>query len=363
MILINSWNNTNLNLNKKKYQPTLVYNYDKTTNLKTDFNDSKSVDYIHDLRRAAECHRIVRKHIQNIIKPGMRIFDICNLIESKIVELTKVNDHTAGIAFPTGVSLNNIIAHDSANPNDDRMFGHDDICKIDFGVHYNGRIVDCAFSATFNEKYKPLLLATKEATWTGIRLAGPDAICNEISEQIKETIESHEIELNNKTFSLKAVSDLGGHSIDQYNIHSGKIILCAPCKHPSYVNMRMNVGQFAIETFASTGTGTYKHGDVINHYMLNENAPRINYNFKTTKYVHDWIKKNRGRLPFTQRWMINDPNIGQKFRLGLKELIEKKVITGYPPLYDVSGSLSSHMEHTIYLHEHGKEILSYGDDF
>lgn len=363
MIGLGKWEKKHFSLNKDKYKPNNVYKYDKSLKLFNQFDDSKSSEYMYDLRKAAECHKSVRKYIQEIIKPDMKIVDICNIIENKIVELTKVNDLTAGIAFPTGVSLNNVIAHDSANPNDDRIFRYDDICKIDFGVHYNGKIIDSAFSCTFNDNYQPLLKSSREAVQTASKLAGPDAICNEISEQIREVIESYEVEINGKIFKVNAVSDLGGHSIDTYNIHSGKILLCAPCEHPSYKDMRMDYGQWAIECFASTGTGKYKQDHIINHYALNRDAPKINYNLKTTKFVHQWITKNRGFLPFTQRWMINDPNIGNKYKIGLKELLDKKIITGYPPLYDIAGSYSSHLEHTLYLHENGKEILTVGDDY
>lgn len=371
MIVIKPWNQKKFKLNREKYPIKNIYNFDKTLNLSTSFDDTKSPDFIHDLRKAAEYHKAVRKYIQTFLKPEMKIYDISNLIENKIIELTQVNDLTAGIAFPTGVSLNNIIAHDTANPNDNRIFGYNDICKIDYGVHVNGYIIDCAFSATFNPKYEPLLLATKEATWGGIKLAGPDALCNEISAEIKEIIESHEIELDGKNYAIKAVNDLGGHSIDQYNIHSGLLLLCAPCNLPQYANMRMPVNSsFAIETFASTGTGKYKQGEIINHFMLNKDVDKINYNFKTTKSIHQWITKNRGTLPFTQRWISKDPIIGSKdpiigskYRLGLKELLDKKIVIGYPPLYDISGSYTSHMEHTIYIHEYGKEVLSAGDDY
>lgn len=363
MINIKTWNRKNFSLNKQKYQPTNTYNYDKTLKLYNSFDDSKSPAYIYDLRKAAECHKMVRKYIENIIKPDMKILDICNLIENKITELTKINNLTAGIAFPTGVSLNNVIAHDSANPDDERIFKYDDICKIDFGVHFNGHIIDSAFSCTFNPKYEPLLLASKEAVWTGIKLAGPDALCNEISKDIQEVIESYEIELDGKIYPIKAVNDLGGHSIDCYNIHSGKILLCTPCNHSTYQNMRMGHGLWAIECFTSTGIGKYKQSEVNNHYMINKNAPKINYNLKTTKYIHQWIIKNRGTLPFTQRWLLDNEQIGNKYKIGLKELLDKNIILAYPPLYDISGSYSSQFEHTLYLHENGKEILSAGDDY
>lgn len=42
--------------------------------------------------------------------------------------------------------------------------------KVDFGVHMNGRIVDSAFTMTFNPVYDNLLAAVKDATNTGIRV-------------------------------------------------------------------------------------------------------------------------------------------------------------------------------------------------
>jgi methionyl aminopeptidase len=344
--------------------PKVVYNYDETLDAMTNFDDSKSVSYIRDLRQAADCHRIVRKHIQDVIKPGMKILDICNLIENKITEVCGKNDLTAGIAFPTGLSLNNVIAHDSANPNDDRIFKESDVCKVDYGCHINGYIIDSAFTMTFDNKYENLLESTKDATWSAIKMAGPDAICNEISKEIKEVIESYEVELDGKTYQLKAVDDLGGHNISKYNIHAGKLVLCGPTDHPIYTQMRMQAGeQFAIETFASTGTGKYKQGEVINHYSINQNAPKINYKFSTTKDVHKWITNNRSSLPFSNKWLHDDATIGKKCSIGLKELLDKKIVTGYPPLYDIKGSFSSQSEHTIYLHENGKEVLSLGEDY
>lgn len=38
-----------------------------------------------------------------------------------------------------------------------------------------GRIIDCAWTLTFNEKYNPLLTAVQEATEMGIKTAGIDA--------------------------------------------------------------------------------------------------------------------------------------------------------------------------------------------
>ena len=64
------------------------------------------------------------------------------------------------------------------------MIEKDDVCKIDFGTHVGGLIIDCAFTVAFNPIYDNLLTAVKEATNTGIREAGIDARLNEIGEKI-----------------------------------------------------------------------------------------------------------------------------------------------------------------------------------
>jgi methionyl aminopeptidase len=91
----------------------------------------------------------------------------------------------SGIAFPTGISINNCAAHYTPNPGDETVLKYDDVCKIDFGTHINGRIIDTAFTVAFNPVYDNLLLAVKDATNTGIKEAGIDARLSEIGEKIQ----------------------------------------------------------------------------------------------------------------------------------------------------------------------------------
>jgi methionine aminopeptidase len=66
--------------------------------------------------------------------------------------------------------LNNCAAHYTPNNGDNTILQRDDVCKIDFGTHVNGRIIDCAWTVAFNPKYDPLLQAVREATNAGIRV-------------------------------------------------------------------------------------------------------------------------------------------------------------------------------------------------
>ena len=48
------------------------------------------------------------------------------------------NGLKAGLAFPTGCSINNCAAHYTPNGGDATVFGPNDVVKIDFGTHING---------------------------------------------------------------------------------------------------------------------------------------------------------------------------------------------------------------------------------
>lgn len=52
----------------------------------------------------------------------------------------------------------------------------EDVLKVDFGIHVSGRIVDSAFTLTFDNKYDKLLEAVKAATDTGVRVGCPSHI-------------------------------------------------------------------------------------------------------------------------------------------------------------------------------------------
>jgi len=326
-----------------------------------DYNISTRVN---DMRRAAEVHRQTRRFIQEKLKPNMKYVDICEMIENKIVDTFGRNDLTAGIGFPVGFSTNHVVAHDGPIFNDQRIVDYNDVIKIDYGTHYNGNIIDSAFTLAFNPKYKPLLESTKDATWTGIKMMGPDVLIQDISKSIQEVIESYEIELDNKVYPIKSVTNLGGHTIEPYIIHAGKLVLCSPSKSVEKYNWRMAAGEcYAIETFATTGEIGQVYNDFslpIVHYMKNPKHEKINFKLNSTKKLYSHITKTRKTLPFTTRWLEKDfPN----YKIPLQELEKNNVVTGFPSLSNKIGTYSSQLEHTIFLHEYGKEVLSAGDDY
>ena len=174
-------------------------------------------DY-NSLRKAAECHRQVRRYAQTIIRPGKTFMEIATSIENAVRKVIKANKLEAGLAFPCGTSINNCAAHYTPNAGDTKVFQKSDVVKIDFGTHIKGLLIDCAFTVCFDPTFDNLLAASKEATTTGIKEAGIDARFDEIGERIQETMESHEVEIKGKTYKVKCVKNLNGHSIGRYRV-------------------------------------------------------------------------------------------------------------------------------------------------
>ena len=176
----------------------------RMTNEEKRMVDMAQIEMYRELRQAAECHRQTRKWVMSWIEPGMKMIDIwyvslfilekifqnLNSISERLENmnrlLIKEKGLEAGLAFPTGkysfnyyslfillfkgCSLNHCAAHYTPNNGDNTILQHDDVCKIDFGTHVNGRIIDCAWTVAFNPKYDQLIKAVREATYAGIQV-------------------------------------------------------------------------------------------------------------------------------------------------------------------------------------------------
>lgn len=90
--------------------------------------------------------------------------------------------------------------------------------------HDIGRIIDSAFTMNFNPKFDKLVEAAKEATYAGIKEAGIDVRLCDIGAAVHEVYDSYEIELDGKTYDIKPIRNLNGHTIEPYKIHAGKSV-------------------------------------------------------------------------------------------------------------------------------------------
>ncbi|PNY25142.1 Methionine aminopeptidase 2 [Tolypocladium capitatum] len=336
----------------------------RTTDEEKRHLDNMNSEFLTDYREAAEIHRQVRQYAQRVIKPGQTLTEIAETIEDGVRALTghdglaEGDALKAGMGFPCGLSLNHCAAHYTPNAGNKMVLQREDVMKVDFGVHVNGRIVDSAFTMAFESKYDKLLQAVREATNAGIREAGIDARVGEIGGVIQETMESFEVEIDGETYPVKSIRNLTGHTILPYSIHGTKAVPIVKSNDQT----KMEEGDvFAIETFGSTGNGYVRDDMEVSHYAKNADVQHVDLRLSSAKSLLGVINKNFGTLPFCRRYL---DRIGQeKYLLGLNNLVNNGIVEAYPPLCDKKGSYTAQFEHTILIRPTVKEIISRGDDF
>ncbi|KAL2443636.1 Methionine aminopeptidase 2 [Exophiala dermatitidis] len=322
--------------------------------------------FLNNYRKAAEIHRQTRHWVQKSVRPGQTLTEIAVGIEDSVrallgnAGLETGQSLQSGMGFPTGLSLNNCVAHYTPNPGQKEVvLQHEDVMKVDFGVHINGWIVDSAFTMAFDPMYDNLLAAVKDATNTGIRNAGIDVRISDVSAAIQEAMESYEVEIRGKMYPVKPVRNICGHDIKHYHIHGQKTIPFI--KNSSQT--KMEEGEiFAIETFGSTGRGYTRDGPGIYGYGLSDDAPaRATFPLSSANRLYKTIKDNFGTIVFCRRYL---DRLGcQRYLAGLDHLVSNGILEAYAPLMDIPGSYSAQFEHTILLRKSQKEVLSRGNDY
>ena len=274
-------------------------------------DDNKEVT---DFRKGGLIHKIVRTTARSMIKSNLRVSDLVEKIEHQILALTKQNADffyknggSSGIAFPVGVNINNVVAHDTQlSQDDDRILRAGDVVKIDIGININGSIVDAAFTHIVtddagktdnNHLYMPVLDAAKDAMYSAISISGPDQCLYEISEIVNEVISSYEVELGSYSIPISSVHNIGGHNIEAFKVHGNKLILSYPDKTLQQ-DYRMEEGEiYAIETYATTGYGNMTQNtsfDKISHFKQAD-GKLSNKILKTD--IGKWIA-GRNNMPF-----------------------------------------------------------------
>eukprot|EP00466_Bigelowiella_natans_P019015 jgi/Bigna1/52029/estExt_Genewise1Plus.C_50013 len=334
------------------------FNTFRTTSEEKRAADRMQESMYNEIREAAEAHRQTRRYAEQFIRPGMTMIDICQKIEACSEKLIRKDGLKRGWGFPTGCSINHVAAHYTPNYGDKTVLKEKDVVKLDFGTQINGHIIDCAFTIAFDPMFDPLLEAVKDATNTGIKEAGIDVRLCDIGERIQEVMESYEVTIDGKTYPVKPIANLNGHSIGSYQIHAGKSVPIVKGRDAT----KMEEGEmYAIETFGSTGKG-YVHEDMAcSHYMKNFDAPFRQLRSRKSKQLLTHIDKNFGTLAFCRRWLEDQ---GQKgYLMALKELCDLDIVRKYPPLCDKAGCYTAQFEHTILLRPNCKEVVSRGSDY
>jgi len=288
-------------------------------------------------RRAGKIAVQVREEIFSQIKIGAKAFDLCEAAESRIVELG------GGIAFPTNISINEVAAHYTSPEEDTTEIQDGDVVKLDLGVHIDGYIADTAISVSFDPELENLVTASQEALEKALLLIRPKTDSKDLGQIIESTI---------KGFGYRPIRDLSGHQLDEYLLHGSKSLPNIAVPHGSI----LEEGEaYALETFATTGTGSVH--ETGQYYIFSLTPSRTPLRNRGARDIIRLVSREFKTLPFSRRYIAKHiPKLS--LALGLRELTRNKVLHQYSVLADVKGSKVAQTEHTFLVTSDGIEITT-----
>lgn len=271
----------------------------------------------------------------SLIKADVKLSDVSDAVEKKIYELG------GELAFPVNISLNEVAAHDTPFPIEERRFGKDDIVKLDVGVHINGAIGDTAMTIDISGKNSKLVSASKEALNEAIKMIKPGVKTKEIGKVVEATIQK---------YGFQPIRNLSGHQIKEYHLHAGLTI-------PNYDDGSNNVLKegmiIAVEPFATSGEGFIQEGPNAEIFSLMQKRPL------RSLFAREALKllESRNNLPTSSRWLAQKMG-ALKSSFALKEMNQNDMLHLYPALIEVKKGLVSQAEHTLLVTKDGCEILT-----
>ncbi len=220
------------------------------------------------------------------------------------------------------------------------MIAEGDLVTVDVGAHVDGCISDSAFTVALNPEHADLVKASEEATRVAIELMRPGAKLNTIGALIEDTI---------KSYGFNPVRQLSGHQLKEYELHAEKQVPCVSGKSEVVVEE----GEvFAIETFASTGSGNVT--DLPNPLIYQLLPIRVPVRFRGTRQFLSIARKEYREFPFAERWLAERMKHAS-LKMAIRELERNGGIISHHILAEEKGEFVSQAEHTVIITEDGHE--------
>ena len=293
---------------------------------------------IEDYIKAGKIIAEVRENVRKKNWVGITLEEICEEVEGEILK------RGAKRAFPVNTSVNEVAAHYTAEPNDEKVVSDTDLLKIDLGAQVNGYIADTAVTVCYDPQYDSLVQAAEDALKNAVSMIKIGVKSSDVGRTIEKTV---------KQLGFKPIMNLSGHSLAQYTIHAGKSI-------PNI----WSIGSFsfkgdeayACEPFVTTdeGSGIVQEGKIKNIFALGSRKRTKN---EEADRLQEYIWANFNMLPFALRWLLKDWEEKEAREL-LEILIKKKVVHSYPILIERNGQRVAQAEHTFIPTENGATITT-----
>ena len=290
------------------------------------------------LRLSGKILRETREEIKSFVHEGTPIYDICEKAEELI------RKKGAKPAFPCNVSVNEIAAHYTSPPGDKTVIPENSVVKVDIGAHVDGYLTDTAVTVCLDPDSNDLVTTAERALKAAVESIRAGMSTSKLGSIIETTIRS---------LGFKPISNLTGHQVGRYIVHTGTSLPNVPQLFSSKIKQG---GVYAIEPFVtvSKAAGRVENGKEVTIFRFIKSRSTANPH---AKKLLKHIEENFRTLPFAERWLQNVVP-AEYYKEAFRELLKSKALMQYPVFVEASGKTVAQAEHTVLIVEDGCVVLT-----
>eukprot|EP00913_Durusdinium_trenchii_P011790 g11072.t1 len=243
-----------------------------------------------------------------------------------------------GVAFPTCVSVNEIVGHFSPLPGESRQ-GHR---ARYLACHIDGFIASAAHTIIVGgekvtDRKADVVMAAWNAAEAALRLVQVGHKNSQVTEAFAKIAED---------FKVKPMQGVLSHQLKKHVIDGNRTIICAETPEEKVEEFEFELNEvYSIDIVMSTGEGRGKETEIRN--TIYKRAVENMYSLKTQKarqFISE-VQKRFPVLPFTLR-AIEDEQVA---RVGVSEARRHELLDEYPVLKEANNEFVAQFKFTLLL--------------
>jgi curved DNA binding protein len=247
-----------------------------------------------------------------------------------------------GIAFPTCLSVNEIVGHFSPLKGESRTLKAGDIVKIDLGCHIDGFITPAGHTVVVGadkveDKRADVVMAAWNAAEAALRLVQVGNTNTAITDAFAKIAGEYQ---------CKPMQGVLSHQLKKFVIDSNRCIMGCETETDKVDEFEFEMNEvYCIDVVMSSGEGKGKETEMRN--TVYKRAVDMTYNLKTQKarqFISE-VQKRFPVLPFSLR-AIEDEQVA---RVGISEAARHELVDVYPVLKEKEGQFVAQFKFTVLL--------------
>ncbi|PWZ01986.1 Creatinase/aminopeptidase [Testicularia cyperi] len=267
---------------------------------------------------------------------GKTVLELCELGDKVILDETstvfKGKSINKGVAFPTTLSINNVVCNYSPLPTDQDKVAlkKGDVVKVQLGVQIDGLpavsaetfVVGADASAPVDGRAADAIKAAMVAAEVAIRVMKPGVLNSEVSKEIESAI---------KQFNCKAVEGMQTNQFGKNEIDGKKkIVLNAEQgQRPETVKLEEDE-VYGVDISVTTSSDAKTRSDESKTTIYRKTAATYLLKLQTSRKVFSEIQKKAGSFPMNVRILEDE----RKAKVGVQECWKHGLLTPFHVLED-----------------------------